>query len=158
MPSAYRLANTLGRMNKYIGGLFAAIVAAGTGFAIHIATQAPIQAWVSSHMQGREVATSWNVRYVALATSIETGVALVVLYAITRAVLPFKSSVGRGLFLGALLLAVMGRLLRQPVMNLVIGNPVSVVAIQDGISWLVWLCMCIVVAVLYDLLAPQNAP
>lgn len=146
------------RVNKYIAGLIAAIASASTGFVIHVASQSRVQAWVDSHMQGHTVTPSWEVRYVALATSLEAGIALVILYALVRTALPVKSSWARGLLLGVLLLAVMGRLFRQPVMNLIVGNPFSVVAVQDGISWVLWLCMCVVVALAYDLLAPDNAP
>jgi xanthosine utilization system XapX-like protein len=145
-------------MNKYIAGLIAAIASASTGFAIHVASQSRVQAWVDSHMQGHAVTPSWEVRYVALATSLEAGIALVILYALVRTALPVKSSLARGLLLGVLLLAVMGRLFRQPVMNLIVGNPFSVVVVQDGVSWVLWLCMCVVVALAYDLLVPNNAP
>jgi hypothetical protein len=145
-------------MKSYLAAFVSASAAAITGFVIHVATQGWVQSWVASHMQGREVAPSWEVRYVALLTSLEVGVGLVILYALVRTALPAKSSLVRGLLLGVLLLAVMGRLIRQPAMNLVVGNPLVVVAVQDGISWLLWLSMCVVVAVTYDLLASKNAP
>ena len=145
-------------MKPYLAAFIAASAAAVTGFVIHVSTQEWVRSWVVLHMQGREVTGSWEVRYVALLTSLEVGVGLVILYALVRTVLPTKSSVVRGLLLGVLLLAVMGRLVRQPAMNLVVGNPLVVVAVQDGISWVVWLSMCVVVAVTYDLLASKNAP
>ena len=145
-------------MKPYLAAFISASAAAATGFVIHVATQDWVRSWVASHMQGREVTASWEVRYVALLTSLEVGVGLVILYALVRAALPAKSSLVRGLLLGVLLLAVMGRLIRQPAMNLVVGNPLIVVAVQDGISWVLWLSMCVVVAVTYDLLASKNAP
>ena len=105
-------------------------------------------------MQGRDVSAAWDVRYLAAATSIETGIGIVLLYAMIRRVLPTSSSVIRGVLLGLLLLAIMGRLLRQPVLDLVVGNPIEVVAIQDGVSWVVWLSACIVAALVYDRLQP----
>ena len=145
-------------MKPYLAAFISASAAAAAGFVIHVITQEWVRSWVASHMQGREVTASWEVRYVALLTSLEVGVGLVILYALVRGALPAKSSVVRGLLLGVLLLAVMGRLIRQPAMNLVVGNPLVVVAVQDGISWVLWLSMCVVVAVTYDLLASKNAP
>ena len=145
-------------MKKYSAAIVSAVPAALAGFVIHVATQSSVQTWVASHMQGREVGASWDVRYLALITSLETGVGLVVLYALLRRSLPGTSSAIRGLLLALLLLAVMGRLFRQPIMNFVIGNPLSVVVVQDGITWVVWSFMCVVVAIVYDRLAPKNAP
>lgn len=150
MPRMHR-SRTLG------AGLIAAIAAAATGFVIHVGTQSWVQSWVAERMQGKEVAPSWDVRYIALATSLEVGVGLVILYALVRRAMPVKSAVLRGLLLGVVLLAVMGRLLRQPVMNLVIGNPLPVVVVQDGISWVLWLSAAVVAAVVFERLVPENA-
>jgi hypothetical protein len=140
-----------------VAGLVASIAAGITGFAIHVGSQPWVQSWVTEHMQGRTVAASWDVRYFALATSIEVGVGLTILYALARQAMPVKSPVLRGLLLGAILLAVMGRLVRQPTMNLLIGNPLSVVVVQDGISWVLWPAACVVVATIFERLAPENA-
>jgi uncharacterized membrane protein YkvI len=143
-------------MKKYIAGLVTAIITAGVGLVIHVASQESIKSWVASHMAGHHVTPSWDVRYIALLTSLEIGIGLVILYALVREALPGKSSLVRGILLGVLLLAIMGRLIRQPLMDLIIGNPVSVVAVQDGISWVVWLAMCIVLALVYDFLAERE--
>ena len=37
-----------------------------------------------------------------------------------------------------MVLMIKGNLVRQPLMNLLVGNPVEVVAIQDGLTWLTW--------------------
>jgi hypothetical protein len=42
-------------------------------------------------------------------------------------------------------------------MNLVIGNPLSVVIVQDGISWILWPAIAVVAAVVFERLAPENA-
>ena len=140
-----------------LAGLVAAVAAGVVGFVVHVGTQAWVQAWVTERMHGREVTASWDVRYIALATSVEVGLGLVVLYALVRRAMPVKSAVLRGLLLGVVLLAVMGRLVRQPLMNLVIGNPLSVVIVQDGVSWVLWLAAAITAAVVFERLAPQNA-
>lgn len=144
-------------MKKLLAGLVAATLSSLSAFAIHVFSQEWVLAWITEHMQGHEenVSEAWDVRYIAAITSIETGIGLVVLYALLRPALPFKSSFMRGIMLGVLLLAVMGRLLRQPLMNLVSGNPPSVVMVQDGITWVVWLVASVIVALTYDLLSPR---
>jgi hypothetical protein len=141
---------------KVVAGLVAALAVAATGFVIHVGSQAWVQSWVTERMQGRDVRASWDVRYFALITSIEVGIGLVILYALVRGAMPFKSPALRGLLLGVVLLAVMGKLVRQPVMNLLIGNPLSVVAVQDGVSWLLWPAVSVVVAVVFERLAPEQ--
>jgi hypothetical protein len=140
-----------------VAGLVAAVAAAVVGFVIHVGTQTWVQSWVTERMHGKEVVASWDVRYLALITSVEVGVGLVILYALVRRAMPVRSAVLRGLLLGVILLAVMGRLVRQPVMNLVIGNPLSVVIVQDGISWILWPAIAVVAAVVFERLAPENA-
>lgn len=134
-----------------------AAAAASAGFVVHVATQPLVQSWVAERMQDRQVTPSWDVRYVALLTSLETGLGVVILYALIRDRLPITSVVGRGVLLALLLLAVKGALFRQPLMNLVIGNPALVVLVQDGITWLVWLSVCVVAAVVYEGLT-KHAP
>jgi hypothetical protein len=141
---------------KLVAGLLAAAAAAVTGFVIHVGSQAWVQAWVAERMQGRQVTGSWDVRYLALATSLEVGVGLVILYALVRQAMPVKSSVLRGMLVGVVLLAVMGLLLRQPVMDLVIGNPLSVVIVQDGVAWILWPAAAVAAAVVFDWLAPED--
>jgi hypothetical protein len=152
LPTACRS----GRMNKYLGGFIAASVSAAAGFAIHVVTLEPIHAWVSSQMQGQTVTASWDVRQIALLTSLESGIGLVLLYLLLRRALPAWSTLARGAMLGVLVLMTMGRLFRQPLMNLVIGNPLPVVAVQDGVSWAIWLLMGILVALVMDYLVPPK--
>lgn len=122
------------------------------GLPIHLGTQAWVKYWVSAQMAGRSVAPSWDVRFLAAATSIKVGVATALIYVLLRKAMPGLPTVARGALLGGLLLAVTGRLLRQPVMDLAIGNPLGVVLVQDGVTWLTWLARSIAVAVVYDIL------
>jgi hypothetical protein len=90
-------------------------------------------------------------------TSLEVGVGLVLLYAIARPLLPGRTSVGHGMILAVLLLAVTGRLFRQGVMDTAIGNPASVVLVQNGSTWAVWVLMCVAAASVFDLAIPRDA-
>lgn len=138
-----------------IAFLLAAVAGAATGFGIHLSTQAWIQGWVEQHMAGRSVVPSWDVRLLAAATSLEVGVATVFVYVLLRRSLPGLPTVVRGALLAALLLAVTGRLFRQSVMDLAVGNPLAVVLIQDGVAWLTWTALCIAVAIVYDSLTAR---
>jgi hypothetical protein len=145
-------------MNRYLAGFIAASASSLVAFFIHVSTLSWIHDWVIQHMQGHVVTPSWDVRYVAGITALETGIGLVILYAFIRKALPGKSSLVRGLILGLIVLAVMGRLFRQPFMNILIGNPFAVVLVQDGINWVVWLVACVIVAMLYDWLRAGTWP
>ena len=46
--------------------------------------------------------------------------------------IPARSRTGRGLWLGVIILLLKGELVRQPVMDLIVGNPLMVVALQNG--------------------------
>lgn len=140
-----------------LAGVSAAFAAAFVGFLIHVGTQVWIQAWISERMGDAAMKPSWDVRYLAFVTSFEVGAGLVTLYALVRRSIPVRSAALRGLLLGALLLAVMGRLLRQPIMDLAVGNPASVVMVQDGVSWILWLTISVVAAVVFERLAPEQA-
>lgn len=142
-------------MKTFTAGVAAGAMAATVGFVGHVSSREFVQSWVGSQMAGRQVAPSWDVRYLAWATSLEMGLGLVLLYALVRRVLPARTSVMRGVLMAGLLLAITGRLFRQPLMNLAIGNPGSVVIVQDGITWLLWLAMSVTVATVFDRLAPM---
>jgi len=103
-------------------------------------------------MEGISISPSRSVVMIAALTSIESGLGLAVLYALVRAQLPFDNPLLKGLCLGVLVLAVTGRLFRQPFMNRRVGNPLGVVLVQDGIVWLQWLAACCVLALAYEAL------
>lgn len=120
-------------MRKTLICLFLAIAVSIIAFSIHVATTEWIDNFVAASMKGNTVISSWDVRYLAAITSIETGCGLVLLYSLIRTNLPANSSLARGLMTSILLLMVAGRLIRQPIMDLAIGNPLPVVLVQDGI-------------------------
>lgn len=132
----------------------AAVIASASGFAFHVAVEERMRSWIAARMKGRSVSPSRNVLLPAALTSIESGTGLVLLYILVRENLPFENAILRGLAVGFLVLAITGRLFRQPVMNGLIGNPLKVVLIQDGAVWINWLLMCVIIAAVYEGLAP----
>lgn len=137
--------------------LFIAFAAALFGFVIHVISAEWISNYISNLMAGRTVAPSWDVRYIAAITSIEIGLGATIIYALIRPRLIRQSSITRGLILGVLILMIKSSLLRQPLMNGVIGNPFAVVAVQDGIAWIIWFGMSLIIALSYDALFPLKS-
>lgn len=93
----------------------------------------------------------------AIATSVEYGIAFYLGYLAVRAALPATSTFARGLTLALLCLGVKGSVLRAPVMQLVIGNPIEVTAVQYLADAAPYVRGCLVVAYLYDWMRPHSA-
>lgn len=136
----------------------AAVLGAGIGFVIHVFSVEVVERHVAAIMAGRNVAPSWDVRIPAALSSIEQGLALALIYLLLRRRFPGLGTLRRALLTAALALALAGNLIRQPLMNLLIGNPLEVVAVQDGVTWLIWLVMSLVVAACLDLFLPGREP
>jgi hypothetical protein len=72
----------------------------------------------------------------------------VVLYSMLRDLLPGRSRLAKGTAYGVLLMAIGDTLIRQPLMDALIGNPLDVVLIQNAAGWAVNLCVGITIALL----------
>lgn len=126
------------------------VAASATGFVIHLISAEPVASWVARRMAGQSVAPSWDVAIPAALSSIETGIGMTILYALCRSRLRWLGTALSGLIVGLLLLAVMGRLIRQPLMDFIVGNPLDVVLVQNGMGWLTWLATALVTAWCYE--------
>lgn len=144
-------------MSTLLACAVAAVMASAAGFAFHVAAEERLQSWIAARMKGHSVSPSRSVLLPAALASIESGAGLVVLYVLVRENLPFENAILRGLTVGFLVLAITGRLFRQPIMNHLIGNPLKVVILQDGAVWINWLLMCVVLAAVYEWLAPYSS-
>ncbi|MES0884687.1 hypothetical protein [Roseibium sp. SCP14] len=142
--------------NRFVPILAAAALAAAGGFVIHVFTVEWIHEWVAGQMAGKTVQSSWDVRIPAAISSIEIGLALTFCYGLLKYRFPGLRWWIGGLGLGCLMLAVQGRLIRQPLMNWLVGNPVEVVLVQDGIAWLTWLVMALTVAFVVELMPMRH--
>ncbi|WP_070965597.1 hypothetical protein [Vibrio sonorensis] len=121
------------------------VVASSCSFVIHVATVEWLPSWVATQMEGLTVQPSWNVRFVALLTAVEYGIAASLLYVLARERLITFGRFNASLILGVLLAALHGAFIRQPLMDWVVGNPIHVVIVQNAFQWLVWLLMAVVV-------------
>lgn len=127
-----------------------ALFASFSGFLVHVFTVEWLPEWISTQMQGLEVKPSWEVRYVAAVTSVEIGLGALGLYYFGRQkfvqIGRFKSAV----IFSVLLLALNGRLIRQPLMDFVIGNPWHVAIVQNAFNWFSWILMAFIVVYGYE--------
>jgi len=134
-----------------------AAIASATSFIIHVISAQWLPSWIGSQMQGILIQPSWDVRYIAGATSIEYGFAAVALYFLARDKLAkvgrFKSSI----IFSILLASIHGAFIRQPCMDFVVGNPIQVVLVQNGFKWLIWISMAFVVVYGYEWLLKLSA-
>ncbi|WP_445355830.1 hypothetical protein ACJJI5_06350 [Microbulbifer sp. EKSA008] len=135
------------KIDRVIPLLIIAIIASSSSFVIHLASAEWLPEWISQQMQGVSIQPSWNIKYIALLTSIEYGVAAIILYILIQDKL-FKYRLPfRILIFSALLTATHGALVRQPLMDYLIGNPLKVTLAQNGMKWLVWILMATVVII-----------
>lgn len=128
-----------------------ALLASFSGFAVHVFTVEWLPDWISTQMQGLEVKPSWDVRYVAAVTSVEIGLGALGLYYFGRQKFIQIGCFKSALLFSVLLLALNGRLLRQPLMDFVIGNPWHVAIVQNAFNWFSWILMSFIVVYGYEL-------
>lgn len=125
--------------------LIIAALASSCGFIVHVFSAEWLQSWIAQIMEGHKVSSSWAVRYIAILTSLEYGISTLILYWLVRdKIIPygkFKAFV----ILSLLLTALHGALIRQPLMDFIIGNPIEVALLQNIFKWLVWILMSFVV-------------
>ena len=130
---------------KYFQYLIIAAIASSGAFVVHVFSAEWLQVWVSHVMEGKEVIPSWDVRYIALFTSLEYGISTIILYWLIRDKIIQFGTVTAVVILSLLLMALHGVLIRQPLMDFIIGNPLEVAVVQNAFKWLSWIVMSIVV-------------
>lgn len=138
---------------KIVVFILTAVLVSVCGFIFHVFITEWITPYIQHQLNDIQVVPSWNVRYLAALSSIETGIGMTFLYILLRDRLPSKNAVARGGILALIELAIMGRLIRQPLMDYAIGNPLYIAILQNMDSWLVWLVIGITTTLLYDFLS-----
>ncbi len=129
-----------------------AVLASFSSFIIHVIAVEWLPGWIGTQMQGLQVQPSWDVRYLAAATSIEYGLAAIGLYYLARDKLLAFGKLKSAMIFSALLMAIHGVLLRQPLMDFAIGNPIHVALVQNAFKWLPWIIMAFVVVYGFELI------
>lgn len=90
----------------------------------------------------------WGVYVAALATAFVPTLFQVFLFVLVRDRLPGASGVVKGLWFGVFLLAIGDNLLRMPIMNVVVGNPIDVMLVQSAEYWVIGLLKGLLIGVL----------
>ncbi|MBC8949978.1 hypothetical protein [Xenorhabdus sp. TS4] len=132
--------------------LIVSIFTAFIGFIVHVINVEWLIPYIRSEVNNVSVLPSWDVRYLAAFTSIETGFGITILYILIKKGMPTYNSFTRGIIMWLLELAIMGRLVRQPLMDFAIGNPFLISILQNSISWINWFLICLITTFLYDYL------
>ncbi len=142
-------------MRKYIQPTVAAVAASVVGFTVHKAFADRPPAWVSAQMGSTQIKLppyGPEIVVPATLTSLELGVAYLAAYLLVRRATPDRSVFLRALLVAALCLALHGSLLRMPLMQLLVGNPVWVTVVQHAGTWAPVVAASLVVAYAYEFL------
>lgn len=89
----------------------------------------------------------WDVYLAALATAFIPTAFQVLLFVLVRDRLPGTSGAVKGLWFGALLLAIGDNLLRIPIMSVAVGNPADVMFVQSAEYWIIGLVKGLLIGV-----------
>jgi hypothetical protein len=130
---------------RYLKYLLLAALASTLGFIVHVFTVEWLQPWISQKMANHSVIPSWDVRYFAMLTSIEYGIATILLYRLMRDKVIVHGKLKASLLLSVLLLGLHGALIRQPLMDVLVGSPLDVALLQNAFKWLTWILISVTV-------------
>ena len=137
-------------MKKLLTYLFIALIASLIAFLIRDVTAEYIVSNIQGAVNNNTIVRSWSTYYVSILTALEVGIGVVILYALLHTKLPTKIPVIKGSILGILMLMIQGELVRRPLIHLSQGQSLSSVVSQDGVTWFIWLLMCVFVAISFD--------
>ena len=130
---------------RYLKYLLLAALASTLGFIVHVFAVEWLQPWISQKMANHSVMPSWDVRYFAMLTSIEYGIATILFYRLMRDKVIVHGKLKVSLLLSVLLLGLHGALIRQPLMDFLVGNPLDVALLQNAFKWLTWILISVTV-------------
>jgi hypothetical protein len=129
----------------------ATLTAGIVGFGLHVFLLQATQPAIEHLMQGIHISQppySPTITFFAGITALLPVAGLVLLYYWFGQYLPAQTRVGKGLWLGFMVLFIKGDLLRQPFMDLLVGNPWKVVLLQNGQIFVANLAVTIAIALI----------
>lgn len=128
------------------------IIAGGAiGLSTHIYLLKVISPIIAERMQGiviKKPPYDMVITTIAYVTFVLPTIGTVLVYYFIQNFLPGKSRILKGILFGILILLVKGELFRQPIMNYMVGNPITITLIQQSQVCLSNLIMCVTVALL----------
>lgn len=141
-------------MKQIIPVLLTGLLAGVLAVVLHIVIGTHVGGAVSVMMRGRHVLMPpypANITITAIATAVLPGIGMTILYSLVVDRLPGGKWYLKGLCFSVLILFAKGELVRQPLMDLLIGNPIQVVLLQRLEPWLVSSAESLVIAALIAL-------
>ena len=131
----------------FLSGILAGILS----LLLHLLIGESVGARVSEIMiaRGMGVQTppySASVNILAFGTTIFPGIASAFVFYLIEPNLPGKGIVSKGVIFGLLCMAMRGSLIRLPLMDLAIGNPIEVVLLQRLEPFAIGFCMALVIS------------
>jgi hypothetical protein len=127
------------------------IVSSVVGLFVHVYLTSLINPIVSQEMRSHVIDTppyGMLVNSLSFITALMPAIGVVLLYEFTSYRLPGKTRLLRGFVMGLLLLLVKGELLRAPIMNVMVGNPFWISALQQSEVWISNFSLAIVLSFL----------
>ncbi len=131
-------------------------LAAAVGLGCHIFLLKLITPIVNKEMVGVQIAHppySVFINIAAYLTVILSAAGMAIVYYFLAPHFPFNSRVLRGLCLAALVLLVKGELIRVPIMNILVGNPIKIALLQQSQIWISNIAMALMIAFVF----PRNS-
>ena len=98
---------------KYVQYFFIAAIVSSFGFIVHVFSAEWLQAWIAQYMEGQSIIPSWDVRYIAMLTSLEYGISAIVLYWLIRDKIIKYGQFNAFIILSLLLTAIHGGVVEQ---------------------------------------------
>lgn len=132
-------------MVKILWFALVVVAASVTGILVHIANIEWALPWIAHQMNSQPLISSWQLRDLAIITSVEYGIAAFAIYLLARNKLQRFGKLTTTVIFAALLLMLHGNLLRQPIMDFATGTVLSVVLLQNGMTWLMWLLVSAII-------------
>ena len=122
------------------------------GFLCHYINVEYFYDYIAQYMEQNNIEINpYNekIKYIAFLSSIEYSISCMLIYVLMRKTLnAFKFSLIKKIIIfSALIISIHGNLIRQPIMDYIIGNPLNIVFQQNILIWLTWIIMSIVIIV-----------
>lgn len=139
--------------------ILSTIIAGLVGMGVHIFLSSHLQTIIATAMAGKEILHPpypSSIKIWAFLTALLPALGTSIIYYLLLPYLRrFQLPIVRGILFTALMLFAEGALIRQPIMNILVGNPVWLALLQQGGIWLPRLCMGIIIAYIIQ---PQTVP
>lgn len=131
--------------------IISGIIAGVLGVLLHMFIGTRVGAYVTRIMTDREIVVLMppypsHVNALAFATSVIPGIGTAIAFYLIESNLPGKGVIQKGIIFGLLFMLMRGTLIRAPLMDLTVGNPIMVVLLQRFEPFATGLCMALVIS------------